>query len=116
MKKRRKTKAEGAQEWAAAEGRCWETFRAKLAAARGYVEARLLVEQAPPTDMPGRRFYSNLGFFLGNFLPPAGSSYDEKALYLQLLQRIDAEGLLKPGARQQADEALRKAMSEQGNC
>jgi hypothetical protein len=46
----------------------------------------------------GLPYYSNLGFFLGDFTVPSGSSYEERELYLQFIQRLDAAGALKPGA------------------
>ncbi|MGB7922015.1 MAG: hypothetical protein WCF57_02090 [Pyrinomonadaceae bacterium] len=111
----RKTKAQRDHEWREAERREWETFRPKLDALQSYAEARQLVAEAPPPDAPGRRYYSNLGFFLQNFTVPMGSSYAERALYLQFIQRLDADGALKPGVRQQVEEALRHAMKTQGD-
>jgi len=99
MARKRKTKAERLEEWAMAEGNQWEEFRPELEAAKTYSDALKLVSEAPAPDSPGRRYYSNLRFFLTGFIPPHGSSYGEKALYLELIARMDAAGDLKPGTR-----------------
>jgi hypothetical protein len=74
MARGRKTKAEREQEWQAADRRLWEEFRPRLEALTSFVDARLFVDDAPPRDSPGRRYYSNLGFFLQAFTVPEGSS------------------------------------------
>ena len=89
-------------------------FRSKLDALQSFVEAQRLVAESPPPDAPGRRYYSNLGFLLQAFIVPDGSSYEEKALYLQFIQRLDAAGSLKPGAGQKVAEELRRAMRAPG--
>ena len=113
MARNRKTKAQRDHERREAERREWEIFRPKLDALQSYVEASQLVAEAPPPDAPGRGYYSNLGFFLQAFIVPMGSSYAERALYLQFIQRLDAAGSLKPGAGQQIEEVLRLAMRAQ---
>lgn len=113
MSRSRKTKAERDHEHHEAERRAWEAFRPKLEALQSYPEARKLVAQAPPESAPGRGYYMNLGFFLQSFTIPLGSSYEEKALYLQFIQRLDARGGLKPGVGQQVEAALRRAMETQ---
>lgn len=110
---RRKTKGERDQQRAEAERLAWETFRPKLEALQSFAEAQQLVTEAPPPDSPGRRYYSNLGFFLQAFTVPMGSSHTEKALYLQLTQRLDTAGVLKPRARQAIEDALRRVMTWQ---
>ncbi len=42
------------------------------------------------------------------------SCYDEKALYFQLIKRMDERGELKSGAREGIETALRQAMEAQG--
>jgi hypothetical protein len=110
----RKTKAQRDQEWADAERRVWDIFRPKLQAVKNFVEAQILAAETPPPNAPGRRFYSNLAFFLGCFGVPGGSSYAEKALYLQLIKRLDAGGGLNAGARQKIEDDLHRAMEAQG--
>lgn len=107
MKRRRKTEAERRQERANADARQWDVFRAKLDAARNYKDALLVVHDAPSPDAPGRRFYSNLGFFLQAFTVPDGANSAELALYQQLIERMDEAGELKLGARAQVEQALR---------
>jgi hypothetical protein len=113
MARSRKTKAQRDHERAEADRREWETFRPRLNALQSYTDAVRLVAETPPPDAPGRRYYSNLGFFLQAFTVPFGSSHAEKALYLQFIQRLDAGGELKPGAGQKIVEALRHAMKAQ---
>jgi hypothetical protein len=92
----------------------WDAFRPKLEAVQNLAEAHILAAQTPPPNAPGRRYYSNLAFFLGCFGVPGGSSYAEKALYLQLIARLDATGILKPGACPKIESDLRQAMEAQG--
>ncbi len=110
MARQRKTKREREDERYEADRRAWEVFLPKLAALQSFVEAEQLVPKAPPPDSPGRRYYSNLGFFLQAFNVPAGSNYDERTLYLQFIQRLDAAGALVPGVRQKIEEEFRRAM------
>ncbi len=107
--RRRKTVAERRHEHAEAERRVWDEFRPWLAALSSYADALKLVAEAPPPDSPGRRFFSNLGFFLQGFSTPGGSSGEERALYAQLIERLDAAGELKPGAGKQIADKLRRA-------
>ncbi len=110
------TKAQQGPELAEAERRVWEEFSAKLSGLHTYLDALTLVaEGAPPPDAPGRRFYANLGTFLQMFQVPVRSSQAEKELYLQLLDRLDAARQLRPGVRQQLEDALRRAMQPQAS-
>jgi hypothetical protein len=110
----RKTKAQRHQEWADAERRVWDIFRPKLEAVQNFAEAQILAAETPPPNAPGHRYYSNLAFFLGCFGVSGGSSYAEKAQYLQLIKRLDAGGGLKAGARQKIEDDLRQAMEAEG--
>jgi hypothetical protein len=93
----RKTKAERNAEYERERRRHWEDFREKLRAAKSFLDAKILVAQAPREGSPGRAFYSNLGFFLGEFTMPGSASAEERQLYKELLRRMDADGNLKPG-------------------
>ncbi len=115
MAPNRRTKAERRQEWANAERSVWEEFKPKLANLKSYEDAKILVNQAPPPDTPGRKYYSNLGFFLQYFAVPANSSYEEISLYLQFIRRLDSTGQLKPGVGQKVEEELERAMEAQGS-
>ena len=75
MSRNRRTRDKREQERADADRRAWDRFRPRLESLSSFIEARLLVKQAPPPDSPGRRYYSNLGFFLQDFTVPSGSSY-----------------------------------------
>lgn len=91
-----------------------EIFRLKLEAVQNLAEAYILVNETPSPNAPGRKYYSNLAFFLGCFGVPGGSSYAEKAFYLQLTKRFEATGGLKADVRQKIEDDLRLAMDAQG--
>ena len=116
MAKARRTQADRDCERAAAEQRAWEEFLPKLAALQTFAEAQLLVDQAPPPDSPGRRYYSNLGFFLGAFTVPMGSNNTERSHYIVFIivfiNRLEAAGALKPGAAPDILAALRGSLPE----
>ena len=113
MARRRKRTACRGQERADAERRVWNHFRSRLESLNSFVEALRLVGETPPPDSPGRAYYSNLSFFLQNFTVPAGSSYEERELYLRFIQRLDAADALKSGAAQQIQDNLRRSMDAQ---
>jgi hypothetical protein len=99
-----------------ADDRCgWEAFRLRLESLQTLTQAVQLMREVPPASTPGRGYYTNLGFFLGAFTVPVGTSYAEKALYLGLVQRLTAAGELKPGGGGRIEESLRKAMAAQGH-
>ncbi len=91
-----KSRREKMAEFERAEARCWIEFKEALAAARTAVDALVLVYKAPPESSPGRRFYSNLGFFMQRFTMPYGATREERLLYGELMRRMDASGSLKP--------------------
>jgi hypothetical protein len=114
MRRKRKTKAEKEREWARIERQNWDIFRERLEGLQSFAGAAQLVAQAVQPGGPGRRFYSNLGFFLQAFIPPDGASAVELGLYIQLIERMDAGGELKPGAREQVVADLRAAIARRG--
>src|SRR5262249_39354611 len=64
-----------------------------------------------PLRRTRRRYFSNLEFFL-QAVAPAGSSYEERQLHLQFLQRLEAAGKLPPGDWPKVMEDLRRAMND----
>jgi hypothetical protein len=110
MVRKRKTASERRQENYEADRRAWEEFRPKLEAVQSFAEALALMAQSVSEGSPGRRYYSNLGFFLHTFAPPAGANATELSHYLRLIGRFDSEGVLKQGARSTVEEPLRNAM------
>jgi hypothetical protein len=102
------------QGWTEADRRVWDQFRSRVEALTSFPEGHVLVGEAPPPDSPGRRYYSNFGFFLQEFTIPEGSSYAEKELYLRFIERLNDAGELKPGVGQKVQEELRRAMEAQG--
>jgi hypothetical protein len=116
MARRRKTKAKREAELSNAELLAWDQFRPKLEALTSLAEAMLLLKSAPPVGFPAFRYYSHFSDFLHDVHTiPADSSFEEKALYLKFIHRLDAAGALKPpGVGQKIQEALRSAMALQG--
>ena len=112
MARNRKSKADREREYREADRRVWNEFSSKMSKVQTFIEAQILVNEAVPPDSPGRRYYSNLGFFLQAFTVPYGSNYDERVLYLEFIRRLDQSGQLKPGAREKIEDDLKKAMSE----
>jgi hypothetical protein len=111
MARRRKTKAEREAEWDDAERKEWDFFIPKLRAAKGLADAMLLAHTGVREGEPGRRYYSNLATFLQNFFPPAGADAVELSAYVDLIAKLDAEGVLKPGAKDSITNMLRSAMA-----
>jgi hypothetical protein len=107
----RKTVAQRQQEQWEAEQLVWKNFRPRLESANSYRDADALARDrnAPESGRPGRRFYSNLAFFLGAFTPPDGASSTELGLYLELVRRIEKE--LKEGSLPVIEAALQAAMT-----
>lgn len=97
---KRKTEREQRAEWETKEAGVWERFSERLAAARTFREADDVISDSPPEGAPGRRFYSNLAFFLrfSGFGVPGNATERERGMYLGLLRRMDEGGELKPGA------------------
>jgi len=93
----RKSVAQHEQERLDAERRVWDTFRPRFEKASTFREAGELAEDpyAPQSGAPGRKYFSNLAFFLGSFSPPGGASGTELRLYIAFLRKIEKE--LKPG-------------------
>jgi hypothetical protein len=114
-RRRRKTEAELRQEWLDKQARCWDEFEPKLAALKSWDDAVALHSQAPAPDTPCRKFYSNLGTFLGNFKPPNCPNYTELQHYLRLIRQIDAAGLLEPGSLPGIEEDLRRALESRNS-
>ena len=110
MTKRRKTADERRYEADEAAKRAYEEFRSQAADVRTLADARILVSHARNSD-PGRRYYSNLGFFLNTFAPPDGASLDELSLYLAMVRHFDASGDVKSGALVEIEAALQAAKS-----
>jgi hypothetical protein len=89
MARRRKTQAEKRQEWEDKQDQWWESFEPKLAAVNSLSDAIALHKQAPGVNSPGRKFYSNLGFFLMNLSPPHGANRTELRHYLRIVRLFE---------------------------
>lgn len=111
MAKKRKTATQHRQEAYEADRRAWEIFQPKLAAVQSFNDALLLHAQAVPPDTPGRKYYSNFGFFLQTFAPPDGANLTELVEYLRLIAIFDSEGALKPEVRPQIEARLQEAIT-----
>jgi hypothetical protein len=110
MARKRKTVAERRQEDYEADRRAWDLFIPKLNSVQSLKDAIMLHHESIGPDKPGRKHYANLGFFLNTFAAPDGANATELAEYLRLIERFDAEGVLKTGARAAIEQALRDAM------
>ena len=110
----RKIQTQRNQEFHDKEQRVWDEFRPKLESLASFVDAQLLVASAPPPDSPGRRYYSNLGFFLQSFGVPTGSSRVEKSMYLQFICRLDESGALNSGAAEPIIKELKRSIAAHG--
>lgn len=76
----------------------WVEFEAKLGLVKTLAEANSLVLDAPPEkDSPARSFYSNLRFFLQEFIVPSRAGREERECYVEFIKRLDSAGELKPG-------------------
>lgn len=90
----------------------WTEFRKRLGSAQGFAEAEAIVRDAPPVNHPARSYYSNLAVFLEAFSVPGNANQDEIALYIELLERIEAAEQLKAGEFKPLRSALEAAASD----
>jgi hypothetical protein len=84
MTSRRKTRTKRDCEEAKAEQRAWAAFKPQLGEVRTREDALVLYEQRPPEGSPGRRYYSNLGFFLYTGTIPIEANVAERAVYMPM--------------------------------
>jgi len=108
---KRKTKNEIFEDRAKKDRIEWHAFSQALAACTSMVDVLLLMKQSPAPDSPGRKYYSNLSVDIQNFIVPAGSTSQELALYLQLIQRMEPASFVS-GAKEQTEIKLKNAMLE----
>ena len=113
MASKRRTEADRQRERENAVRCAWDIFQKKLEAIQTFIDAKILASTGPPVNAPGRQYYSRLGWFLENFGPPDGSSYDELQLYSLLLARLPKDSTFKPGFLDKAEALLRSAMQKQ---
>lgn len=78
-----------------------------------YDDVVRLANETPGPIQPGRSYYSNLAFFLGNaFCPPEGATVAELQLYMGVIERIDVNGDLNEGAKETVVKALQDAIKQ----
>jgi hypothetical protein len=111
MRRKRKTAAERRQEAYEAERRAWDLFLPRLRAVSSLKEALMLNVEPVSHGSPGRKFYSNFGFFMQYFAAPDGANLTELNEYLRLIKVFDAEGALKSGKRDEIEKAFELAMT-----
>ncbi len=75
------------------------------------MDAHRLVGNSVAPNAPGRRYYSNLGFFVQYLAAPNGANGTELREYLRLVHAFDAEGVLKPGVRGDVEAKLQAALT-----
>jgi len=103
---RRKSAGERRPEKAGKPNQYWEKFRSILHATENRCDALALALAMPRQETPGRKFHTNLLWFLQDFTVPNESNLEERSLYLELIRRFDAAGELKPGMKCQVEKAL----------
>ena len=111
MTRKRKSAAERRQEAYEREQQAWESFRPKLEAVNTVADAFTLLGDSVAPGSPGRGFYSNLGFFLQTFRPPAGANVHELSEYLRLIGLFDDDGVIKEGHREDLEAQLSEAIA-----
>jgi hypothetical protein len=90
----------------------WSEFSDQLRRAETLEDALRLYASAVKPDTPGRSYYSNFGFFLQTFAPPAGASVYELQQYLRLLRCFDNQGIVKGGAMANLVPVLERAITD----
>jgi hypothetical protein len=111
MPKKRKTAAQRRQEIVDADRRAWEDFLPKLQAVETPLDAIRLAASTVGPNTAGRRYYSNLGFFVQSYWPPDGANSTELVEYLRLIRAFEAQGALKPGVRNELEAKLEAALA-----
>ena len=103
---RRKSAGERRPEKVEKPNQYWEKFRSILHATENRCDALALALAMPRQETPGRKFHTNLLWFLQDFTVPNESNLEERSLYLELIRRFEAGGEVKPGVRRQFEQAL----------
>jgi hypothetical protein len=111
VRKKRKTADERSAEKWEADQQAWEYFEPRLSALQTMEDAYKLMADAAPPDSSGRKYFSNLGFFLSSFTVPGGASSKEKRLYVRFVERLDDAGMLVVGARKTIIDSLQASMA-----
>jgi hypothetical protein len=111
LRSRGKTHSELQHERAEASARAWDEFFPKLERVACYGDAIALHAEAPPSGSAGRAHYSNLGFFLQTFGPPAGAGSAELGQYIRIFECIAGEGLVKSDSRERLLKGLQSAFA-----
>ena len=109
MTGRRKTQKERDREWDDARERAWESFRSQLDSVTSLSTADQLLKDAPAPSTPGRSYYTNLAFFLGQRAVPLESNYAERSSYLAFVRRLDANAM-EPAERDRIEAMLHAAL------
>jgi hypothetical protein len=112
MPRRQKTQADRNRERAAEEREVWNYFYSCLKTLQTLPEALQLVGEAVPSDNPGRKYYSNLGFFLRTFTPPDGANYSEISCYIQFIPHLVRAETIKAEDGEKIIQTLRDALAE----
>src|SRR4051794_9739963 len=72
----------------AGEQAAWEDFKARLQTATTLGDALEIALTGPGPDRPGRKFHTNLGFFLSEFRSPVAAGSAELSLYRMLAEKL----------------------------
>ena len=79
---------------AAAAREICERFASRIKAAQTFADAMKVVHDGPASHAPGGQHYSNLAFFLIHSVIPRGAGPNEKSLFIELHERMNANGRL----------------------
>jgi hypothetical protein len=71
------------------EAEYWAIFSQKLTDLDSVEDALFFAASAPGSDLPGRKFHTNLLYFLQTFGIPGDANKDEMVLYLNFLKKLD---------------------------
>lgn len=114
---KRKTKAERMAEWAELEAKEFKKFINSLSKVNTYIETKLFIENNRPMEsQPGRRFYSDLDWFLRTKIIPDGAFWDprECQAFLGLVRRFKRHdaAVFKPGSLDQWERYVLAELKE----
>jgi hypothetical protein len=92
------------------EAEYWATFSQKLTDLDSVEAAQLFAASAPGSDLPGRKFHTNLLYFLETFGIPGDASKDEMVLYLNFLMKLDPSNVRLADKLPSAIEQLQRSI------
>lgn len=115
MAYQRKTAAEKRVEQERTRHQAWERFCSDFEQLSTIADVETLLSRPPSTSDPRRPYFSNFGFFWNHaFMIPASASGTELRMYASLVRKLEATGVMKPGAADEVVVKLQDAAKEKG--